>query len=368
MANTNLRKVKEVNGWKINHPHSSANVFNVFLTLILAAVPVAFVFLPLVILFDISDPSIHPSFSFNGIGMVSFAIHFVIYLINGTAIPSEYALFADLADPAPPSGTHPAFINQTFAPAMPYLFLAAGGILAIMTILSVILVIIFLVYLIKGYLKHSGVIKGFAVAEFIFSLLLAIIFLVEYMGFAGSEASTGGTHTLFVWWPLAVSGGYLVLLIIISVVYAVNFQDSIPETELEYHDDAPSVEHVSKVHEVTKVKYEQSSELPPNLTSIGGHAFAENQNLIVANIPLEVSKIGNSAFANCLNLKVVSIPETVTEIGFNCFFNCVALERINYSGTKENWKKIKRGSNWLAKAGITEVTCVDGVIIVNPYH
>ena len=360
MANTNLRKVKEVNGWKINHPHSGANVFNVFLTLILAAVPVAFIFLPLVILFDISDPSIHPSVSFNGIGMVSFVVHYVIYLINGTEIPAEYAIFGALADPA--------FAGQMFAPAMPYLFLAAGGILAIMTILSVILVIIFLVYLIKGYLKHSGVIKGFAVAEFIFSLLLSIIFLVEYMGFAGSEASTGGTHTLFVWWPLAVSGGYLVLLIIISVVYAVNFQDSIPETELEYHDDAPSVEHVSKVHEVTKVKYEQSSELPPNLTSIGGHAFAENQNLIVANIPLEVSKIGNSAFANCLNLKVVSIPETVTEIGFNCFFNCVALERINYSGTKENWKKIKRGSNWLAKAGITEVTCVDGVIIVNPYH
>ena len=36
--------------------------------------------------------------------------------------------------------------------------------------------------------------------------------------------------------------------------------------------------------------------------------------------------------------------------------------------TKEDWKKIRRGSNWLAKAGTTEVTCIDGVIIVNPFH
>ena len=31
-------------------------------------------------------------------------------------------------------------------------------------------------------------------------------------------------------------------------------------------------------------------------------------------------------------------------------------------------KKIKRGSNWLAKAKATEVVCLDGSIVVNPYH
>ena len=75
-----------------------------------------------------------------------------------------------------------------------------------------------------------------------------------------------------------------------------------------------------------------------------------------------------NVFANCLKLQVVSIPNTVTEIGFNCFFNCVELERINFGGTKEEWKKIRRGSNWLAKAKTTEVVCLDGVVVVNPYH
>ena len=89
---------------------------------------------------------------------------------------------------------------------------------------------------------------------------------------------------------------------------------------------------------------------------------------MVANIPIEVTKLGPSAFANCLNLQVVSIPNSVKDIGFNCFFNCVDLERINYAGTKAEWRKIKRGSNWLAKAKTTEVVCLDGTIIVNPYH
>ena len=153
-----------------------------------------------------------------------------------------------------------------------------------------------------------------------------------------------------------------------SIIYSVNFKDSIPESELEFHDEEPTVEHVTKVHEVTKVKYEGSTTLPPDLKSIGGHAFSENQSLVVANIPSEVTKLGASAFSNCLKLKVVSIPTSVKEIGFNCFFNCVSLERINYSGTKEDWKKIARGSNWLAKAKTTEVYCLDGVLIVNPNH
>ena len=60
--------------------------------------------------------------------------------------------------------------------------------------------------------------------------------------------------------------------------------------------------------------------------------------------------------------------DTVKEIGYNAFFNCKSLEKIVYAGKKEQWRKIKRGSNWLNKAGTTIVSCLDGAIQVNPYR
>ena len=358
MSRESLRKVKEVNGWKVNHPHSGANICYALFTLIALAIPVAYCFLPTVIRWDISVvPNLKDSF--NGIDMVKFFIAF-IKMSLGETYPIENALVIELYDPN--------FSGTILFQAVPYLYLIAAGSFLLIGVFSVVLLIICLVNLIKGYLKHPKVVKVFITLSFVFSLIYGLAFLVLFVGFVTSPASTSGQYQLFPWYNFAISGGYLLFLIIISAIYSANFRDSIPESELEMHDDEPTVEHISQVHEITKVNYEQSSSLQPNLTSIGGHAFAENQNLMVANIPIEVTKLGPSAFANCLQLKVVSIPDTLTEIGFNCFFNCAALERINYAGTKEDWKKIRRGSNWLAKAGTTEVTCIDGVIIVNPFH
>ncbi len=107
--------------------------------------------------------------------------------------------------------------------------------------------------------------------------------------------------------------------------------------------------------------------LPQNISAIGGHDYAQNVHLLDANIPEHITKLGPSAFSNCVNLKTVNIPRSVTSIGANCFFNCTSLNRISYGGTKEEWKQIKRGSNWLSKAGTTIVVCTDGAISVNPY-
>ena len=107
--------------------------------------------------------------------------------------------------------------------------------------------------------------------------------------------------------------------------------------------------------------------LPPAITSVGGHAFAKNTSLEIANIADGVNELGIGAFSNCLRLKVVSIPASVKSIEANCFFNCCKLKRINYAGTKQQWSKIKRGSNWLSKAGTSTVVCKDGPISVDPY-
>ncbi|MCD8209836.1 MAG: leucine-rich repeat domain-containing protein [Coprobacillus sp.] len=108
--------------------------------------------------------------------------------------------------------------------------------------------------------------------------------------------------------------------------------------------------------------------LPSDVTSVGGHDYAQNVHLQEATIPPSVKSLGNGAFSNCVNLRTVVIPESVKSIGANCFFNCATLNHISYGGTKEQWSNVKRGSNWLYKAGTTIVVCKDGPISVNPYH
>ena len=344
MSNPELRNVNEVNGWKVNHPHSGANVVYAIYTLLFAAFPLSFLFIQLIA----NDPGL------DGLDLFNFFIEYIQGMVKGnfTPVPSNVVI-ASICSMIDPKYQVPAY----------FMFVGISVLLMIMLFFSLIKIVLAIVHLGKGYLRRPGAVKGLAITELIFTILIDACFLFFYFTFYAAT-----THYIVIWFVLIPLGIALFFTIFFSAMNGVHFKDTILENDLEVHNNEPVVEHISKVHEVKKTSYEQSSTLPPNLTSIGGHAFAENQNLIVANIPLEVTKIGPSAFANCLNLQVVSIPNTVTEIGFNCFFNCVELERINYGGTKAEWKKIKRGSNWLAKAKTTEVVCLDGPVVVNPYH
>ena len=97
-------------------------------------------------------------------------------------------------------------------------------------------------------------------------------------------------------------------------------------------------------------------------------ATKKNIDITTANIPEGIAILGSSAFANCVNLAEVNLPASLREISFNCFFNTPKLTRINYAGSVELWKTIKRGSNWLSKSGTKTVYCKDGQINVNPSH
>ena len=81
MNNAKLRKVKEVNGWIVNHPHSAANIFYTLFTLIVAALPVAYFFLPVAQLL-IADSGTVYTFKFNGIELIETGIEFVKYLLK----------------------------------------------------------------------------------------------------------------------------------------------------------------------------------------------------------------------------------------------------------------------------------------------
>ena len=361
------RKIKQINGWKVNHPFSAANMFYAIFTLCLIAFPVAILFLPLVT-FVGTDPVIQ----ITGIDLFKYyAIDFVKMILGkGSYIPefpeSLQTLWNFLGtDGCFLKGTIVMDSSQTIVVG-DYISLGQAGIIVLLMLNSVIALIYFIVLICKGYLRHARGVKTLMVFDF----LLTIVFSLSFLAYFFSFMIIGAAQAFMPWFAFIPLGAALVLLIIISAIHSHNFKECVYEADLEYHEDEEKevVTHVTEVHEVTKVNFEPSKTLPPNITSIGGHAFAENQNLEVANIPLGIDKLGNGAFANCLNLKVVSLPDSVKEIGFNCFFNCTQLERINYAGTKEQWRHIKRGSNWLAQAKTTEVVCVDGAIVVNPYH
>jgi len=341
MNDSNKRLVGEVDGIRVNHPHSGCNIFYSILALILAAIPCVMLFQPLII---------EGAFQIKGIDYVEFA--FKGFKIAETSPLNEF--YSYIGDAAMLKQAWPILV---MIQSCLWLVLAAFGIFSFL---------LFFVSIIKGYLRNAKAVKAVATFDFVFVLLFALSFLVVYlMKMIESKACSW-----FVWTPFVLTGAVLVLLIFVNIIYSVYFRECVQEKDIEYHsnEDDVVVAHVTEVHNVTKVDYAPATELPSDLKSIGGHAYTENQNLLVANIPLGITSIGNSAFSNCLKLKVVSIPDSVTSIGFNCFFNCASLERINYSGTKEQWRRISRGSNWLAKAKTTEVICSDGTLVVNPYH
>ena len=127
-------------------------------------------------------------------------------------------------------------------------------------------------------------------------------------------------------------------------------------------------QQVAPGQEPAEVAAQALSVLPPDIKSIGGHAYSKNLDLKYADVPSGIKELGVGAFANCLNLEVVSIPKSVKRIRKNCFFNCTKLTRINYAGTKSEWRYIVRGANWLDKAGTKTVVCSDGAIIVDPHR
>lgn len=338
------RSINEVNGYKVNHPHSAANIFYSIFTLLLVAIPVGMLFVPMMKL---------PT------GTSVMGIEYAKLLFKGFVIEDDGA-----------SGLYD-FVNNyassgNLAVVSKYLIFGQAGIWALMALLGVIALILFIINLCRGYLKKSKGPKTIGGLMLILTIFLGLSFLVFYL----VDIIDKGASQLVPWLSFIPAGASLIVLIVLGILYSHNFQDCVLEKDLEYHEDDEGnvVTHVTEVHNVTKVKYEQASTLPTKLTSIGGHAYSQNQSLVIANIPLGIKSLGNGAFANCLKLRVVSIPTSVKSIGENCFFNCASLERINYAGSKEQWRKISRGANWLAKAKATQVICVDGALVVNPYH
>ena len=83
--------------------------------------------------------------------------------------------------------------------------------------------------------------------------------------------------------------------------------------------------------------------IPDGVTSIGSYVFSGCSSLTSITIPNSVTSIGEDAFWNCTSLTSITIPDSVTSIGDYAFNRCGSLKDVYYSGTQEQWKKIRIG-------------------------
>lgn len=101
--------------------------------------------------------------------------------------------------------------------------------------------------------------------------------------------------------------------------------------------------------------------LPNSIVEIEGGTFLncpQLSNIVISN---NVKTIGSEAFKLCKNLHSVTIPVSVTKIGSRAFYNCENLTEIIFKGTKEEWLKIEKGSDWDSYSGEYMIYCSDGI-------
>ena len=101
--------------------------------------------------------------------------------------------------------------------------------------------------------------------------------------------------------------------------------------------------------------------IPNSVTSIGDAAFVDCKSLTSITIPNSVTNIGYGAFIGCTSLTSITIPNSVKSIGEEAFLKCSSLTSVKYTGTKGQWKKIKR-KRWKDGSEIQVVRCTDGEI------
>ena len=102
--------------------------------------------------------------------------------------------------------------------------------------------------------------------------------------------------------------------------------------------------------------------LPNSLANISIYAFTSCYSLKNITIPEGITTINSYTFSGCKNLTSVTISSSVTDIDHDAFLNCSSLQEIHFTGTKDQWNKIKKDSRWNYGADNCTVYCVDGSI------
>ena len=191
------------------------------------------------------------------------------------------------------------------------------------------------------------------------ALLLAAGFVIKYLA---DEVSEMAGYPLVIgvsYVPIILLGVELLLFIAMIITYSICFSHKLYlyDIDMDYYQYDIMVEDFVP---------EEIKGLEGKISRIGPHQYAKSD-ISYAFIPAGITYIGEGAFSNCVKLESVLIPKSVKEIKFNAFFHCPRLTKIKYNGTKLQWAKVKRGSNWLNKCGTDVIECKDGHIKVDIY-
>ena len=105
-------------------------------------------------------------------------------------------------------------------------------------------------------------------------------------------------------------------------------------------------------------KLEETITVADGIETIGGYAFANNEDVVQISLPSSVKKIEEHAFDGCDKLNRLNLPEGITEIGDYALYECASLAEIKLP---ESLKTI--GAHAFDYCiSIKDVTVPDGVV------
>ena len=245
--------------------------------------------------------------------------------------------------------------------------LVLSGIFVFSLVFVIIEAILAIFWFLRGRIQFPGASASLAWTAFaFFAIDIGLLYAFLYFSAQILNNASEPAEIIFSLQPFIVLGGTFVLALLISIVHIACFRDRKYKKRVKKFDDEETPKPDEHLEEPEPDRQVPDKGLPEGLTEIGDHAFSKDSTITIADIPAGITVIGPSAFSNCHNLRTVCIPLSVTEICYNCFFNANRLKTINYAGTKNEWSKITRGSNWLLNAGTTTVITLDGAITVDP--
>ena len=91
--------------------------------------------------------------------------------------------------------------------------------------------------------------------------------------------------------------------------------------------------------------YNNNENWEDDVLYIGNHFIKAKKSLSGAySIKEGIISIAGGAFASETNFTSITIPDSVTSIGEKAFYDCSYLKYVFYTGTKDEWENIKKGS------------------------